>query len=329
MMSKRLLVVASVVMMIAWVDGCGEKQNATPTEQMIKEDITNNYKDYLDLNVYLYADIYGLFGNARQERDVNITSLKIQKSKTDDDSYSAWCEVAFEDEYYKDSSVIIVTYNKYDNNYWEMRDMYEEINTRKSEALQAPPVEAVIDMVSNIQSFSPADHIIESHFDNNVCNVKMKITNCKAFQGDIEEGFPAEEILDGFETFVDADVNLTFEYDGLNIWQLVDFESELPDPEEIIKYSSPALKKSARFVLNGDRNIDSLYIDSSWSDGYYYYFNIKGDGGVVVLCEEYLPRTMDLYFVGLDVSQWDYQPGKMTEGHAIFFDPGKYLVPHL
>ena len=85
-MSKRLLVVASVVMMIAWVDGCGEKQNATPTEQMIKEDITNNYKDYLDLNVYLYADIYGLFGNARQERDVNITSLKIQKSKTDDDS---------------------------------------------------------------------------------------------------------------------------------------------------------------------------------------------------------------------------------------------------
>ena len=57
-MSKRLLVVASVVMMIAWVDGCGEKQNATPTEQMIKEDITNNYKDYLDLNVYLYAYIY-------------------------------------------------------------------------------------------------------------------------------------------------------------------------------------------------------------------------------------------------------------------------------
>ena len=58
-MSKRLVVVASVVMMIAWVDGCGEKQNATPTEQMIKEDITNNYKDYLDLNAYLYADIYG------------------------------------------------------------------------------------------------------------------------------------------------------------------------------------------------------------------------------------------------------------------------------
>lgn len=333
-MRKGVIVVVSILVSGVILAGCGESKNGVPAEQKIQEDIMNNYKDFLDMDAYIYADIYGLYGTARQERDIEITSLKIQKSKTDNDSYSVWCDVDFADEYYKDSSVIVVTYNKYDNGYWEMRDMYEEQNARKSEALQVPVEDSIKNMIASVYGTSNAqsywvENLIESSLEDNICHVKMNVTNAAAFQGNIEDSFPVEEIVEGDDTIVNADVNLTLEYDGVNTWYLSDFESELPDSDDIMRDSNMALIKSARFVLNGDRNIDSLYIDLSWSDGNRYYFDIAGTGGVVVLCEDYDPEKMELHYVGLDVSRWDYQYGEMTEGNALFFDPSKFLVPHL
>lgn len=333
-MRKRLTVAGLAIIGSIMLVGCGKTKNSTPAERTIKEDIANNYKEFLNLDAYIYADIYGLYGSARQERDINITSLKIQKSKTDDDSYSAWCDITFEDEYYKDFSVIVVTYNKYDNGYWEIRDMYEEENTRRSEVLQVPPEAFIENMVSSMYGTSNEycywpEETLENTLENQIWHVKMNITNDLAFQGNIEDSFPAKDIVEGYNTIVKADVDLTLEYDGVNTWYLSDFESELPDSDDIVKDSASALIKSARFVLNGDRNIDSLYVESSWSDGTRYYFDIAGTGGVVVLCEDYDPEKMDLKYVGLDVSRWDYQYGKMTEGHALFYDPGKFLVPHL
>ena len=331
MRMKRLfitLLIGSVVILA----GCGK--SSAPTEAMIKDDIIEHQNEYLDNNLYFYTDTGYIWGETEIERDMEVSSLKIQKSRTEDTSYTAWCDVSFENDSYKDNCVIVVSYNKYDNDYWELNNIYEEENTRTSAAIQTPDEEMIRTMIcalygnSNIHCYWPQE-LISSELNNNICQVTMNITNGITFQGEIADGFAVEDVIEGSESSVKAEVNIQLEYDGVHTWRMTEFESELPDADTIIKSDSAAIIKLARFILNGDRNLDSLSVTSSWTDGNMYYFDITGAGGTVVLCEEYIPQTMQLDCLGLDVSRWNYEYGGKVEGHALFYDPEKFLVPHL
>ena len=76
-------------------------------------------------------------------------------------------------------------------------------------------------------------------------------------------------------------------------------------------------------------NLYPIEKDSIYKCNNIYYFDITGTGGTVVLCEEYIPQTMQLDCLGLDVSRWNYEYGGNVEGNALFYDPEKFLVPHL
>lgn len=330
-MKKHICLFLLVISVVIVSMGCNRK--STPTEEKIKEDIMKYQKDYLDNSLYLDIEFDNLLGSAQIGRDMYITELKIQKSRTDNDSYTAWCDVTFLDDSYRDTCVVVVCYNKYDGNYWEFKEMYEEDDTRKSEVLAQLPEEAIHKLISDVFDLSGTSsyeliEIREEKLENNICKIKACIENAKGLQGDIK-GFPLEEILNGYSMPVRAEAEMVFEYDGIHAWYMSQITSEYPDIENIKDSCEDALIKSARFILNGDKNIDSLYLSNTRSDEEFYYFEINGTGGNVILCEKYIPELMKFQYVGLDVSGWNYQWGKKTEGNALFFDPGDYLIPHL
>lgn len=330
-MKKHIYLILLAISVVTISAGCSKK--STPTEEKIKEDIMKYQTDYLDNSLYLDIEWEDLLGSAQIERDMNISEMEIQKSRTDNDSYTAWCDVTFVDDAYMDTCVVVVSYNKYDGNYWEFKEMYEEEGTRESKALAQLSEEAVHKLISGIYDLSGTSsyelvEIHEEELENNVCKIKASIENARGLQGNIKE-FPLEGILEGYSMPVRAEAEMVFEYDGIHTWYMSQITSEYPDIDNIKESCEDALIKSARFILNGDKNIESLYISNTQSDEESYYFEINGTGGNVILCEKYIPELIEFQYVGLDVSGWNYQSGRTTEGNAIFFDPSDYLIPHL
>lgn len=335
-MKKGLLVIFIVISANFILIGCG-KNSTTPGEKRIKEDIENNYRDYVDTNVYLYVNTIDLDGNIIQERTPDITSVKIIKSRTSDDSYTAWCDVTFEDEFYKDSCMIVVIYDKYDKNYWELQTMYQEEGTREATVIAAIPEVIVKELIFvmykwDIGSYSyAASEIMKSELEGNKCYVDANIENSLPIQGKLNE-IAIFDIVKGYDQGMNAKVNLTFEFDGINKWTLRTFQAEQPDMLKFIEKSGEALKKVARFYLNGDRNIDSLYInpDRCWVDEDQYGFTFGGDGGEIVLEGYYDSECLEFYIENVNAERWEYEyGGKGTEGNMFFFDVEKYLRPHL
>lgn len=124
---KRLFITLSIGAVVI-LAGCGK--SSAPTEAMIKEDIVEHQNEYLDNNLYFYTDTGYIWGETEIKRDMEVSSLKIQKSRTEDTSYTAWCDVSFENDSYKDNCVIVVSYNKgsYPSGHYHIDWDYEESN---------------------------------------------------------------------------------------------------------------------------------------------------------------------------------------------------------
>ena len=335
-MKRGLLVIVCVISANFMLISCG-KNSTTPGEKRIKEDITNSYRDYVDTNVYFNVNTLDLAGGIIQERQPEVTSVKITKSKTSDDSYSAWCDVTFEDELYKDTCVIVVTYDKYDKNYWEIRTMYQEDGTKKAKVINAIPETIVKELISSMYKYDIGDYsytageVIKSELDDNICYVDVSIENILPIQGKLRE-IAINDIIKGYDQRMSANVNLTFEFDGINKWDLNKFQADVPDRLKFIEESADALKKVARFYLNGDRNIDSLYIDPDhcWLDESQSGFTFGGDGGKIVLEGYYDFECLEFYIENVNAESWEYEyGGERTEGNMIFFNIDDYLRWHL
>ena len=292
-----------------------------PSMRMIKKDIEANYQEYINTDIFYQIDSGDIRdGSIVEKRDLTITSIKEIKSEKEEDSYSTWCDITFEDEYYRDSCTIVVSYDRDRKKRWKMKNIYEEADTRKSEVLKAPSEKNIKNLIATMHEPGTNDYfyipgkiikkIMRSESDGNVCEVEMNITNFRPFM-DYPDGVELLDIVEDINPTIDLDAGFYLVYDNVNTWEISLISAKRPDIQEFVKEPkiSESLIEIARFYLKGDRNLDSLYVDPKkcWTEGNTYYVVVSGKGGEVTFKMGFVQIYLSFACVSMDTSGWNYQ----------------------
>lgn len=88
------------------LSGCG---SASPSKKEIEEGIPYEIRTLSVENPFTWEI---------DEQELEITSLEIEKSKTTDSDYTAYCIVEMENDYYKFTKYLACTFEKYDGGEW-------------------------------------------------------------------------------------------------------------------------------------------------------------------------------------------------------------------
>lgn len=307
--------------MCASISGCADKR---PDEETLKQDIVKEIEEngYIDHGIRYIIKTSLFDGSYYLERDPKLTSLEIKKSRTEEDRYSVWCDVTFEDSACRDIYSVSLVYEKYDGNIWERTGFDVDYSKTQSIVLQEPSEECIKKMLAaaggDLQMNQILDHGMRSDND---CEIFLELTNVHGIFTDIWQGTYNVDIA-GYETPVTVNARIVLSYNGMHEWKAGGLASDPPDIEQFtVGTNAAALTLFAKFFLNGSRNLDTLQLtDYAVEENGRYMFRFDGADGYIKLYMNYIGFGIALEFSNADLDNWNFKYSGSDNG-PLFFDP--------
>lgn len=116
--TKNIFLILALACM--FLVGCG---NNIPEKKQITEDLSK---------VLTTINVSNPFTTEIETEQLEITNLEIEKSQTTDSTYTAYCIVDMENDYYRLKKYIVCEYLKYDGGVWELNNWIDYQDTEYS-----------------------------------------------------------------------------------------------------------------------------------------------------------------------------------------------------